>query len=110
MKEARSLRGRGRSEPFGRLLLVSLTDWRVRTLPHFPKPFFKAGRGVWYVEINRKQINLGPDQQEAFRQYHQLMAQPQEQPVNSEYLAAIIDTFLEWVERHRSPDTYEWYR
>lgn len=79
-------------------------------MPHFPKPFFKAGRGVWYVEINRKQINLGPNQDEAFRQYHQLMAQPQEQPVSSESLAAIIDTFLEWVERHRSPDTYEWYR
>ena len=41
-------------------------------MPHFPKPFFKKGRGVWYVEIDRKQINLGPDRDEAFRRYHQL--------------------------------------
>lgn len=24
-------------------------------MPHFPKPFFKRGRGQWYVEIDRKQ-------------------------------------------------------
>ena len=46
-------------------------------MPHFPKPFFKKGRGVWYVEIDRKQVNLGPDRDEAFRRYHQLMTQPQ---------------------------------
>ena len=42
-------------------------------MAHFPKPFFKKARGIWYVEINRKQVNLGPDKDEAFRQYHQLM-------------------------------------
>ena len=79
-------------------------------MPHFPKPFFKKSRGVWYVEINRRQHNLGPDKDEAFRQYHQLMTQPHEQKVSSESLAGIIDAFLEWVDRHRSPETYEWYR
>ena len=79
-------------------------------MPHFPKPFFKKSRGVWYVEINRRQHNLGPDKDEAFRQYHQLMTQPHEQKVSSESLAGIIDTFLDWVGRHRSPETYEWYR
>ncbi len=79
-------------------------------MPHFPKPFFKKGRGVWYVEINRKQHNLGADKDEAFRLYHQLMGQPREQKISPESLAAIIDAFLEWVERNRSPETYEWYR
>jgi integrase len=79
-------------------------------MPHFPKPFFKKARGVWYVEIDRKQINLGPDKDEAFRQYHQMMAQPHEQKVASESFAAIADKFLEWVHKHRSPETYEWYR
>jgi hypothetical protein len=37
-------------------------------MPHFPKPFFKKSRGVWYVEIDRHQYNLGPDRDEAFRQ------------------------------------------
>ena len=45
-------------------------------MPHFPKPFFKKGRGVWYVEIDRQQINLGPDRDEAFRRYHEIMAKP----------------------------------
>jgi hypothetical protein len=27
-----------------------------------------------------------------------------------EPLAAIVDAFLEWVERNRSPETCEWYR
>jgi integrase/recombinase XerD len=63
-------------------------------MPHFPKPFFKAKRGVWYVEINRKQHNLGPDKDEAFRRYHELMAAPE--PARSvvasgELVLAVID-------------------
>ena len=79
-------------------------------MAHFPKPFFKKARGLWYVEINRKQINLGPDRDEAFRQYHLLMTQPREQPVSPEMVAAIIDAYLEWVQRNRAEATYEWYR
>ena len=79
-------------------------------MPHFPKPFFKKSRGVWYVEIDRHQHNLGPNRDEAFQKYHSLMSQPREKKVSGESLAAIIDAFLEWVERNRSPDTYEWYR
>ena len=80
-------------------------------MAHFPKPFFKKARKSWYVEIDRKQIKLGPDRDEAFRQYHQLMQQPAEQLVASpESLVNIIDAFLEWTERNRAPDTYEWYR
>lgn len=79
-------------------------------MPHFPKPFFKPSRGVWYVEIDRHQHNLGPDRDDAFRQYYQLMGQPRERKVSAESLAAITDAFLEWVERNRSSETYEWYR
>lgn len=79
-------------------------------MPHFPKPFFKKARGVWYVEIKRKQINLGANRDEAFRRYHQMMARPQEEPISSDSLAAVVDAFLEWVSRNRAADTYEWYR
>jgi integrase len=79
-------------------------------MSHFPKPFFKKSRGLWYVEIDRKQINLGSDRDEAQRRYHQLMLQPRQKPVAPTSLAAIVDSFLEWVEKHRSPETYEWYR
>lgn len=80
-------------------------------MAHFPKPFFKKARKSWYVEIDRKQIKLGCDREEAFRQYHQIMQQPAEQVAASpESLVNIIDAFLEWTERNRAPDTYEWYR
>ena len=45
-------------------------------MPHFPKPFFRPSRGLWYVQIRGKQINLGPDQDAAFQRYHDLMRQP----------------------------------
>lgn len=79
-------------------------------MPHFPKPFFKKSRGLWYVEIDRKQINLGRDREEAFRRYHELMAEPKRQEVQSWLVPALVDQFLDWVQRNRSPDTYEWYR
>lgn len=82
-------------------------------MPHFPKPFFKKGRRLWYVQIDGRQINLGPERDEAFRQYHHLMAVPKrsvEHTGDSHSLAAIRDHFLEWVQQNRAPDTYEWYR
>ena len=79
-------------------------------MAHFPKPFFKKARGCWYVQISGQQINLGPDRDSAFQQYHQLMRQPTERVVSTEMLAAVIDAFLEWLHRNRALDTYEWYR
>lgn len=80
-------------------------------MAHFPKPFFKKARKSWYVEINRKQIKLGFDKEEAFQLYHQLMQQPAEEATTSpESLVGIIDAFLDWTQRNRAPDTYEWYR
>ena len=43
-------------------------------MPHFPKPFFRKSRQLWYVELDGKQHNLGPDQEAAFTAYHKLMA------------------------------------
>ncbi len=79
-------------------------------MPHFPKPFFKKGRGVWYVEIDRKQVNLGSDKDEAFRRYHQFMSQPQPKYVAADSVLGVVDAYLEWCSKHRAPDTYRWYR
>lgn len=82
-------------------------------MPHFPKPFFKQSRRQWYVEINRRQICLGPDRQLAFDRYHDLMRRPPEprpRAVNASAFAAIVDSFLDWVQQHRAADTFEWYR
>ena len=32
----------------------------------FPKPFYRADRGLWYVQLDGKQIKLGPDRDNAF--------------------------------------------
>lgn len=82
-------------------------------MPHFPKPFYRQARRRWYVEVGSKQINLGPDRDKAFRQYHELMAFP-EQTTNhplatSQRVAVLCDRFLHWVETHRAKPTYEAY-
>jgi integrase len=83
-------------------------------MPHFPKPFFRTvPRPV--VRPDRRQAGQSRSRpgRTAFRRYHALMANPSpvpplNQPTTS--VAAICDNFLEWVQRNRSPDTYEWYR
>ncbi|MCG8651149.1 MAG: hypothetical protein MI861_15025, partial [Pirellulales bacterium] len=82
-------------------------------MPHFPKPFYRKPRRRWYVEINGKQVNLGPDRDEAFQKYHELMASPEPvafKPADpAQPVAALCDRFLEWVQTHRAEPTYEGY-
>ncbi len=83
-------------------------------MPHFPKPFFRASRKLWYVEVRGKQINLGRDKEQAFKKYHQILAAEQDQqPVcfpDNALVVVLCDTFLGWVEKHRSAATYGWYQ
>jgi integrase len=76
-------------------------------MPHYPKPFFREDRGLWYVQLHGKQHNLGSDKDDAFRRYHQLMQAPT--PVESTLALGIIDGFLEWTKQHRSAGTYGFY-
>ena len=75
----------------------------------FPKPWYRPSRGVWYVTIDGVQHNLGPNKEEAARRYHDLMGQPRPKKVAADSVVALIDAFLDWCEKHRAPDTYEWY-
>lgn len=86
-------------------------------MAHFPKPFFRPGRGLWYVQLDGKQLNLGSDKAAAFKAYHGLMQQRDEQKqvpsaVSHSFplVLVIIDEFLDWCEKHRAPDTYRWYK
>jgi integrase len=85
-------------------------------MAHYPKPFFRPARGLWYVQVDGKQINLGNDESAAFKVYHGLMQLRAEtpqavQPVSRNPLVVVIvDEFLDWSEKHRSPDTYRWYK
>lgn len=79
-------------------------------MPQLLKPFFKTSRGLWYVAIDRRQINLGPDREAAWQRYHELMATPRSKAGRSDHVACIIDAFLEWTQKERSPESNEWCR
>ncbi len=74
------------------------------------QPWYRADRKIWCVTINGTRHNLGPKKKDAFDRFHDLMRQPGRQKVVATSVAAVMDTFLDWVERNRSAATYEWYR
>lgn len=83
---------------------------------HFPKPFWRSKRGRWYVQLDGKQVNLGPDEAEAYRRYHALMAErgnPAPIVISTDSdpaLVAILDEFIDWCVKHREPRTVESYQ
>lgn len=86
-------------------------------MAHYPKPFFRPARNLWYVQLNGRQFNLGADQAAAFKNYHALMQQhaeaKPEQPItlpgSDRLVVVIVDDFLDWCQKNRSAATYEWY-
>jgi integrase len=94
-----------------------------------PQPFYKPSRRTWYVEIDRKQHNLGQHPhgapppkknrkglwkppQEILAAFCKLMAEP---PASRPVLrpggvVETVDKFLAWCQDHRKAETYEWYR
>lgn len=84
-------------------------------MAHFPKPFWRPQKGRWYVQLDGKHINLGPDKDSAFRRYYDLMAaRKQPTPVISTAadpaLVTVLDAFLDWCLKHREKRTYETYK
>ncbi len=84
-------------------------------MPHFPKPFYREQRGLWYVQIHGKQVNLGADRNAALARYHALMAEAGHVETattvaTTQPVLVIIDEFLDWCQKHRSPDTFRWYK
>jgi integrase len=76
------------------------------------KPWYWKARKTWCVYHNGERVHLGPDRAEALRQYHEIMAKPQQkrQPVPGGSVVAILDDFLTWTEENRAPRTYTRYR
>lgn len=75
-----------------------------------PKPWYREDRKAWFATIAGVRHNLGDTKKEAFDRFYSLMRQPMRRKVSPHSLVAIIDEFLEWVQKHRSPANYEGYR
>src|SRR5262245_59935964 len=73
------------------------------------KPFYKKSHKCWYFKDDEgKQVRLGPDKDEAFREYHRLMAA--DMPVTGRTtVAQLVDQFLVWMRENRAATTYNWY-
>ena len=89
---------------------------------HFPKPFFRPKKDRWYVQLDGKQINLGPDRDVAFDRYHALMADRRQRarpappsPASDHALVVtVLDEFLDWLAKRveegtKATRTYDWY-
>jgi len=101
---------------------------------HSPKPFFKAIRNTWYVELSRVQHALGKHPEGAPRPvkkngiwqappeiaaaFYKLMAVSQDKPKQPDVrevpgqklVIAVFEEFLDWCQKHKAPLTYVWYR
>lgn len=74
-----------------------------------PRPFFRAQTGAWYLQLGKKQINLGKDKAAADKEYHRLMAD-HGAPTPRITAHAVIDRFIAWAEANREPGTVRFYR
>ncbi|WP_437193234.1 tyrosine-type recombinase/integrase [Planctomicrobium sp. SH527] len=75
-----------------------------------PKPWYWKSRRSWFVTIDGQRHSLGPDKKQASDRFYELMGRPRACRSMTGTVVEIIDTFLDWVQKHRSADTYEWYR
>lgn len=78
-------------------------------MANFPKPWRRGKRG-WYVTLDGRQISLGKSRDAAFQAYHDLMRQPRSVQTRPEMVAALVDRFLDYVQKHRAADTFVWYQ
>jgi integrase len=77
-----------------------------------PKPWFWKARRAWFVTIGGQRHDLGPTKAAAIVRFHELMADPPKRAraARGQMILAVIEAYLDWCQKHRSPDTYDWYR
>jgi hypothetical protein len=82
----------------------------------FRKPFYKKSHKSWYVQLDGKQIRLGPDKDEAFDRYHELMREKKRAAklstpqLHKEYsLGLLYEEFLVSAFLERSSRTKDFY-
>ena len=72
-----------------------------------PAPFFRAQTQSWYVQIGKRQINLGRDKEQAWTEYHELMTDRQALALRPATVAELFDLYLDWCQKRRAEGTYD---
>lgn len=72
------------------------------------KIWYWKARSAWFVKIDGKRHNLGPDKAAAEKQFHKLKAQDALAPADIS-VAAMLDAFLVWTQANRAEETFKWY-
>jgi integrase len=78
----------------------------------FPKPFFRASKQAWYLQLGKRQVSLGKDRDEAFARYRQYLLHEEGKSLATDQeltVAEICDLFLEHSEHNHAVETYRWY-
>jgi hypothetical protein len=81
-------------------------------MPRPPKSWYWKARKIWCVYHKGHKVLLGQDRDEAFRQYHKIMANPDQErhSIQRDAVVAVLDDFLTWTEENRAPKTFTRYR
>jgi hypothetical protein len=72
-----------------------------------PKPFFRTQTRSWYVQLGKRQFNLGSDKASAWATYHKLMADRPTRAAQPTTVAELFELYLEWCFHRRSAGTYQ---
>ncbi len=72
-----------------------------------PKPFFRKQTKSWYVQIGKRQINLGKNKKEAWAKYHEIMAEKVDFEYSQATVAQLLDAYLDWCLKRRSQGTFD---
>ncbi len=59
--------------PAGKVWIVSRSYSKGKTTCERPNPFHRQQTRSWYVQMGKRQSNLGPEQDKALDKYHTLM-------------------------------------
>ncbi len=59
-----------------------------------PTPWYRKSRNCWFVMLDGKQHNLGPDKKAAFEKFYRLMLETQQAKPAAESFASLADQFL----------------
>lgn len=71
-----------------------------------PKPFFRKQTQTWYVQLNGRQINLGPNEKAAWAEYHKLMAS-RTKAIGAGSLAKVLDRYWRHIKVNLAKSTLD---